>query len=367
LSSICHQVTMTDSVDDLPALSKRSHAAHCCRCLMGLPNTSTDLDATRLVVGFYCIGSLDLLGLLYEKTSSADREVWRSWVWEQYMIGSYGSGFRSSPYVKIKEPSENNLRYDTPHVIMTYAAILTLAIFRDDFQKLDGPGLVDFLRACQRKDGSFSTTPGGGETDLRSLYCAFSISTMLDDWSGIDIPGAVKFIASCRTQEGGYGQMPFCEAHGGTTYLAIASLYLIPEKLRTSATVLTPVEHAQTVRWLVQNQEPSGGFRGRTAKEADACYCFWCGAALEILGVKGLVNGPALLQFISDCQFRFGGISKAPEQNPDPYHTYLSLAVVCMYSEGSESWRLKRLDPLLNASEETSRWAREHLRARVLV
>jgi prenyltransferase beta subunit len=94
--------------------------------------------------------------------------------------------------------------------------------------------------------------------------------------------------------------MPFCEAHGelvlltcwlerpdisaagGTTYLAVAALHLIPDKLRAGADVLTPAERAQTVRWLVQNQELSGGFRGRTEKEADACYCFWCGAALEV-------------------------------------------------------------------------------------
>jgi len=317
------------------------------------------------VIGLYCIGSLDLLGLLYEKTTSDDREVWRSWIWEQYTIGSHGSGFRSSPYVKIKEPSEHNLRYDTPHIIMTYAGLLTLAIFRDDFKRLDRPSLVKFLRACQREDGSFSTIPGDGETDLRSLYCAFSISTMLDDWSGIDIPSAVRFIASCRSQEGGYGKMPFCEAHGGTTYLAVAALHLIPDKLRAGADVLTPAERAQTVRWLVQNQELSGGFRGRTEKEADACYCFWCGAALEILGMKELVNVPALLRFIADCQFKYGGISKEPGENADPYHTYLSLAAVAMYASGSEagdSWRLQRLDPLLNAREETSRWARERVR-----
>ena len=48
----------------------------------------------------------------------------------------------------------------------------------------------------------------------------------------------------------------------------------------------------------------------------------------------------------------------------DPYHTYLSLAAVAMYaSEGDagDSWRLHRLDPLLNAREETSRWARERV------
>jgi geranylgeranyl transferase type-1 subunit beta len=43
--------------------------------------------------------------------------------------------------------------YDTPHIIMTYTALLSLAILRDDFSKLDREGLLQFLRACQREDG----------------------------------------------------------------------------------------------------------------------------------------------------------------------------------------------------------------------
>lgn len=43
--------------------------------------------------------------------------------------------------------------YDTPHIIMTYTALLSLAILRDDFSRLDRKGLLQFLRACQRKDG----------------------------------------------------------------------------------------------------------------------------------------------------------------------------------------------------------------------
>lgn len=45
--------------------------------------------------------------------------------------------------------------YDTPNVIMTYTALLSLAILRDDFSKLDRSGLVTFLRACQHEDGRF--------------------------------------------------------------------------------------------------------------------------------------------------------------------------------------------------------------------
>lgn len=43
--------------------------------------------------------------------------------------------------------------YDSPSLIMTYAALLSLAILRDDFARLDRAGLVQFLRACQREDG----------------------------------------------------------------------------------------------------------------------------------------------------------------------------------------------------------------------
>ena len=100
---------------------------------------------------------------------------------------------------------------------MTYTALLALAILKDDFSKLDRPGLITLLRACQREDGrfvsrmihlcvpcslpavsSFTTTPKDGENDLRTLYCAFAISAMLNDWSGIDVERAKAFIASCR-------------------------------------------------------------------------------------------------------------------------------------------------------------------------
>lgn len=43
--------------------------------------------------------------------------------------------------------------YDTPHIIMTYTALLTLAILRDDFSRLEKQGILLLLKACQRKDG----------------------------------------------------------------------------------------------------------------------------------------------------------------------------------------------------------------------
>jgi len=45
---------------------------------------------------------------------------------------------------------------------------------------------------------------------------------------------------------------------------------------------LSPFQRKSTIRWLLQNQHPDGGFCGRTGKESDACYCFWCAASLEV-------------------------------------------------------------------------------------
>ncbi|KAG6888407.1 hypothetical protein C0995_008411 [Termitomyces sp. Mi166 len=368
------------------------HSSHL--YIIGLPNSQTEVDASKMAVVFYCIGSLDLLGLFHDKTNERDRASWREWIWQQQTSGRYGSGFRPSPFMTTAPNGALNeayTDYDTPHLIMTYTALLSLAIFRDDFSRLDRKGLLAFIRACQRDDGrqahfplspfparvsvcvacgggwgewggkeetpdSFSIVPGSNETDLRSLYCAFAISAMLDDWSAIDKERAIEYIASCRTYEGGYGQAPYCEAQGGTTYIAIASLHLVPS---LSKSPLTLAERQLTIHWLISNSHPSGGFCGRTGKDADACYCFWCGAALHILGAGDLVDTHNLARFLASCQFKYGGISKAPGEHP----------ALSMYSPASAmgdhvhaaSWTFEPLDPLLNARAETARWARQYI------
>ncbi|KAF5315135.1 hypothetical protein D9619_007231 [Psilocybe cf. subviscida] len=362
---------MTDTLLQLPQLNRSGHASHCMRCINGLPGSQVDIDGSRLALGFYCIGSLDILGALDEGTRVSERNMWKEWLWEQQTSGKHGSGFRPSPFMTAKPstPNPEYTDYDTPHIIMTYTALVSLAILRDDFYKLNRKGLISFLRSCQRTDGSFSTVPGSNESDLRTLYCAFAISSMLNDWSGIDVERAVSFIATCRTYEGGYGQSPHCEAQGGTTYIAIASLQLA-SRLPGTSYLLPPSERERTIRWLLRNQHNSGGFSGRTGKDADACYCFWCGAALKILGAESLVDSTTLATFLARCQFKYGGIAKAPGETPDPYHTYMALAAISMYPpqvQGDaatiDSWRFAPLDPLLNATKDTAAWIRNHIPA----
>ena len=101
-----------------------------------------------------------------------------------------------------------------------------------------------------------------------------------------------------------------------------------------------------------------------------------------------------MAEFLANCQFKYGGIAKVPGDHPgkpsqftgvyaqglpsdrfspwiDPYHTYLSLAALCMYppelavsEQNAQSWRFEPLDPLLNAKESTAFWLRQHVPAR---
>ncbi|TDL19749.1 terpenoid cyclases/Protein prenyltransferase [Rickenella mellea] len=348
-------------------LNKASHASHCLRCLRGLPGSFAEADTSRVAIGFYCLGALDILGLLSQKVNESVRQGYIDWIYNQQTASPLGTGFRPSPYSSVSTSASDSQQddhlFDRPNLIMTYTALLSLAILRDDLTRVDRKGLVNLVRHSQQDDGSFSAFPGKGEADLRIVYTAFAICHMLDDWSSVNIDKAISFIRTCRTYEGGYGEVPFSEAQGGPTYCALASLHLLPAEYSSSAT-LSVKERRSTVRWLAQNQAKDGGFRGRTEKVADACYSFWCGASLRILGAANEVDEASNADFLNRCQFRTGGIAKTPNEVPDPYHTYLSLAALAMYPPKTENltWSLPRLDPLLNATEETARWARDHLR-----
>ena len=61
---------------------------------------------------------------------------------------------------------QNEPNYDSPMLIMTYGAILSLAILRDPFTQLDRDGLIRFLRTCQKDDGgSVPSFPTRRSTD----------------------------------------------------------------------------------------------------------------------------------------------------------------------------------------------------------
>ncbi|KAH8829195.1 terpenoid cyclases/protein prenyltransferase alpha-alpha toroid [Flagelloscypha sp. PMI_526] len=380
------------------------------RCLSGLPFSAVEAEGSLMALVFYSLASFDLLGVIDQSTSvrplsekerkvgpkELELDLWKEWIWEQYVTvqkdGIRMSGFKPGPWMT---SSLEQVIRDEPNLITTYTGLLNLCLLRDETigTRIDSTSVKELVRACQHSDGSFSTTATLTDGDLRTTYCAFVLCYLMDDWSCLNLETALEYISRCRTYEGGYGQFPGCEAQGGTTYTALASLYL-------STNPLSPKEKNQTTRWLtslqsqcsqsepLKNQDsddedetnaPSarGGFAGRTNKVEDACYCFWCGASLKILsGTESLLSVDALVSFLSGCQFRFGGIAKAAGDTPDPYHTYLSLAVLSAYppqidvavkdnqDDAATSWKLwirPDFDPLVNARADVVNFGRRWL------
>jgi geranylgeranyl transferase type-1 subunit beta len=48
------------------------------------------------------------------------------------------------------------------------------------------------------------------------------------------------------------------------------------------------------------------------------------------------------------------------DDHTDPYHTYLSIAAAALVSP-DPAWSLQPLDPLINATHETAKWAKKHV------
>ena len=61
----------------------------------------------------------------------------------------------------------------------------------------------------QMENGSFRAVNSDvGESDVRFLFCACAISTLLEDWSSVDVDKAVDYVLNCITYEGGIAVMP---------------------------------------------------------------------------------------------------------------------------------------------------------------
>ncbi|OBA23365.1 terpenoid cyclases/Protein prenyltransferase [Metschnikowia bicuspidata var. bicuspidata NRRL YB-4993] len=212
------------------------------------------------------------------------------------------------------------------HVASTYAAVLALALV-DDYTLLSeiAPNLQKWFTTLKDENGSFAMHYGG-EKDTRSTYCVLVVTSLL----GIATPSLMKntqdWILLCQTYEGGFSGVPGAEAHGGYTFCAIASLYLLPKN------GLHYTNLATLIRWLAARQKTlEGGFSGRSNKLVDACYSFWIGACFVMLesftSSVLLFNRHALKSYILNCcqDSIIGGLRDKPGKRPDFYHTNYTL------------------------------------------
>jgi prenyltransferase beta subunit len=81
---------------------------------------------------------------------------------------------------------QTNSGHDSPHIIMTYTALLTLSMLRDDFARLNRPGLLQFVGSCQNRDGRFGL-----------LHTSLLVSSLMDAASVFPVPPTAAATRIC--------------------------------------------------------------------------------------------------------------------------------------------------------------------------
>lgn len=318
-------------MDELKLLHSR-HAKFFQRTLAVLPSSCQHLDTQRVTIAFFAISGLDLLDKL-ELVGEVRGEM-VEWLYKCLVISDldqsrHWSGFRGATSLKLSSDCDlaPSHAHDHGHIAMTYTALASLLVLGDDLARVDRAAVLSGVRALQLQNGSFRAALEGGENDMRFLYCAASICYMLDDWSGMNTESALQYVISSISYEGGVGQGPGLEAHGGSTYCAVAALSMM-NRLQD----LGDKRLENMTRWCIMRQE--GGFCGRPNKPEDTCYSFWVGATLSILDKLGLTDTGASRQFVLSTQDAVtGGLAKWVDTSPDSLHTYLGLSGLGLQGE----------------------------------
>ncbi|PAA86980.1 hypothetical protein BOX15_Mlig033671g2, partial [Macrostomum lignano] len=337
----------------LPDMEKFSAqlTKYCRRVLTCLPSHCSGYDQNRLVFAWFAISTMDML----DRTQELNRQEIIDWVYSLQILPSSGRpvancGFRGAPLLgSPADPhldAENPLPYDASHLTMVFAGLGILLMLGDDLQRVDRDAVLSGVAALQTPAGCFTAGKFAPESDLRFVFSACVSCYYLNDFTKIDVDRSVAFLLACQTYEGGFGQRPGSEAHGGSTFCAIASLKLLGRL--DSALPADSRQRSRLLRWLCQRQHR--GFHGRPYKDDDSCYTFWIGASLAALGRANLIDRSALVEFVFSCYSGMeGGFSKYPGDSADPLHTYLALAGLAALRLEDE--RLEPIRPEANITE----------------
>jgi len=328
-------------------LERDKHIKYFRRCLQCLPSRYAVYDQQRLPFLYFILSGLDSLSAIDQALPPNEQANIIDWLYN-YCLHDDGGFMPSTTFGAAMASS---------HVTMTYSALICLLILGDDLKGLNRGLLLKNLEKFQSPlTGAIRASPTE-ETDLRFSYCALAIYYILQGRRGdvptsFDISKALDFVDNCQTYEGGYAQLPGLEAHGGSTYCALACLKIGDRE---------PKHKSKLTRWLAMRQErvvdasaPSCGFAGRVNKIADSCYSFWVGSCLGMLGQTGLVRKEYLESFLVECQVQhLGGFSKwRNDDSPDPMHSALALLGAGNF-EGMFSDQIQSVCPFLGTSAST--------------
>ncbi|KAF2749645.1 geranylgeranyl transferas-like protein type i beta subunit [Sporormia fimetaria CBS 119925] len=358
-----------------------------------LPHHYTGTDSNRMLLAFFILSALDLLGDLDAALTDEERHEYVEWV---YNCQIPDGGFRPSPgtYVGTARNQQNAV-WDPAHIPGTFFSLLVLVLLGDDLKRVKRKETLIWLNRMQRPDGSFGETIGQagrveGGNDTRFGYMATGIRWILrgdieghvDDVPDIDVDKFVQCVRDSETYDGGISEAPFHEAHAGFACCAVSALALLDRlPVQTSQQkdqrLRGITDLPSTLHWLVSRQtltleegeedegEQNGdanpskgaqsqqdlsmvGMNGRCNKIADTCYAYWVCAPLDVLGHLHLVDTQRIRLWLLDMTQHFiGGFGKLPGDPPDIYHSYLGLFTLAMFGEP----RLKEADAALCISK----------------
>lgn len=218
------------------------------------------------------------------------------------------------------------------HLASAYAAVLTLVSIKE-FTLLQEikDNLYIWIMSLKLKDGSFRMHKNG-ESDARSTYSALILSSLLNIQSDELLTNCREYLNSCQTFEGGFSGTPGTEAHGGYTFCALASYFLIYKSSQEFYSN-DSFNLDTLIRWTCNQQyQLEGGLAGRSNKLVDACYSFWVGGVFAMLETiielptASLFSRIGLKSYILRCsQHKFGGFRDKPGKGVDYYHTNYTL------------------------------------------
>ncbi|VAH56864.1 unnamed protein product [Triticum turgidum subsp. durum] len=232
-----------------------------------LPDGYATQEVNHLTLAYFAVAGLSLL----RELDRVNKDQIAKWILSFQVhpeenddldngqfYGFCGSRTTKFPSNLVKDPCHNG-----SHLASTYSALATLKIVGYDVLNLDSNVLLLSMKKLQQPDGSFMPTHIGAETDLRFVYCAAAICSMLKDWSGMDKEKAKEYILNCQSYDGGFGMVPGSESHG-------RQCISLPG-------------------YFMERQAADGGFQGRRNKPSDTCYAFW--AQVLYYAVTALLGG----------------------------------------------------------------------------
>ncbi|KAL4808545.1 terpenoid cyclases/protein prenyltransferase alpha-alpha toroid [Aspergillus unguis] len=251
--------------------TKDRHITYFLRCLKTfLPGLYTSNDSNRMLLAFFTVSGLDLLGALQSKTTPEERQGYIEWIYHCQVPSGGFRGFTGTDFGVEKRTQENGA-WDPANVPSTFFALVILLILGDDLSRVERIKCLKWLPKMQRPDGSFGEVLGPkdqieGGGDLR--FCCFAAGTRyilrgtrgagLEDVKDINVEKLVTFIESCQAYDGGMAEGPYCEAHSGHTYCAINTLTFLNRVSGDSQRVplITPGchEYESLVHWLISRQ-----------------------------------------------------------------------------------------------------------------